>query len=415
MRYRLLALLCVVAVIAYIQRAAIAVPLAMIARDLNVDVARQMGWVSFAWYLGYAVMQLPSGWLADRLGSRVALAGLCAAWSLLTLLTGFVDSYWSLLFTWGLMGAAQAGIFPCATKAVAQTVPDLERSRASGLLSFGMFVGTALGPLFTGLLLGLFVWPGPSGWRACMVLYALPGLLWSLMFLSWIKPAELPAPSITDPPPVRVDWKLLRSLPVLLLFFQQFLRAGAMVFFVTWFPVYLQKTRGVTVGNSGTLTFFAAVGGMIGSLLGGMASDALLKHTGNRRLSRQGIAVAGAASCALLAVASYFIADENLAIGVISLGTFCATFGGVSAYTMAIELGGKQVTTVFATMNMCGNIGAMLFPVTVGWLVAASGENWNLALFLFAGIMTLAAVCWAMIHAPENPGDDDVSPKPALR
>jgi MFS family permease len=411
MRYRLLALLCLAAVIAYVQRASLSVPLAKIATDLHVaDVARDMGWVPFAWYLGYAAMQLPSGWLADRLGSRVTLALLCSTWSLLTLLTGFVESYWSLLFTWSLMGAAQAGIFPCSAKAVSQTFPDAERARASGLLAFGMYIGTALGPLITGQLLGYFSWPGATGWRMCMLLFALPGLLWSLLFLLGISPRELPVGTATDKLSRVPLGPLLTSRPLVLLFVQQFLRAGAMVFFVTWFPVYLQRTRGVTVAGSGVLAFYAAIGGMAGSLLGGFASDGLLKLTGNRRLARQGIAVAGAAGCSVLGLASYFIQDPDLAVGVISLATFCATFGGVSAYTMAIELGGKQVTTVFSTMNMCGNIGAMLFPVAVGWLVSASGNNWHLAMFLFAFIMAVAAACWLFIPSPGPPvGEKDAA------
>lgn len=412
LRYRLLLLLCVAAVIAYVQRASLSVPLAKIASDLSVaDVAKYMGWVPAAWYFGYAVMQVPSGWFADRLGSRIALAILCSTWSLLTLLTGFVESYWSLLVTWSLMGAAQAGIFPCSAKAVAQTFPDLERARASGLLAFGMYIGTAVGPLVTGQLLGYFSWPGATGWRACMLLFALPGLIWSLLFLLTIKPRELPISAPADKSTDSALGHLLLSRPLLILFTQQFLRAGAMVFFVTWFPVYLQKTRGVSIGNSGLLTFYAALGGMIGSLSGGFVSDAILKYTGNRRLSRQGIAVAGTGGAALLAAASYFIEDKNLAIAVISLGTFCATFGGVSAYTMAIELGGKQVTTVFSTMNMCGNFGAMLFPVAVGWLVSASGDNWHLALFLFVGVMALAASLWTVLIAPAPPiGEKHAAP-----
>jgi nitrate/nitrite transporter NarK len=131
--------------------------------------------------------------------------------------------------------------------------------------------------------------------------------------------------------------------------------------------------------------------------LGGFASDGLLKFTGNRRLSRQGIAVAGMACCSLLIAAAWFIDDTNLAIAVITLGIFCATFGGVSGYTVAMEMGGKQLATVFSTMNMCGNIGAMIFPAAVGALVSATG-NWDLALWLFSGIMAIAAVCWALLN-----------------
>ncbi len=170
-----------------------------------------------------------------------------------------------------------------------------------------------------------------------------------------------------------------------------------MVFFLTWFPKFLQETRGVSILESGVLTTIAGVGGVLGSLSGGFVSDWLLRRTGNARLSRQGIAVVGMASCSALIVASYFIADVRGSIAVISLGAFCATFGGVSGYTVAIGFGGKHVATVFSSMNMCGNIGAALFPITAGWLVARTG-NWNLMLFLFAGIMAVDAVCWAFLN-----------------
>ena len=73
-RYQVLALLCLCALIAYVQRAALSVPAAEIAGDLRFsDLARDMGRIQSAWYLCYALMQLPSGWLADRIGSRRGL------------------------------------------------------------------------------------------------------------------------------------------------------------------------------------------------------------------------------------------------------------------------------------------------------------------------------------------------------
>ena len=176
---------------------------------------------------------------------------------------------------------------------------------------------------------------------------------------------------------------------------------------MTTFPTFLQETRGVSVVASGDLTFFAGVGGVLGSLTGGFVSDWMLRKTGNSRLSRQGIAVVGMASCAVLIVASSFVADVRGAIALIALGAFCATFGGVSGYTVAIQFGGKQVATVFSVMNMCGNIGAAIFPLTAGWLATRTG-NWNLMLFLFAGIMAVDAICWAFLN-PQGTlfGDDD--------
>jgi MFS family permease len=361
-----------------------------------------MGWIQSAWYFSYGLMQIPSGWLADRLGSRRALAIYSVVWSLATLLTSMATDYYSLLVMWSLMGAAQAGAFPCAAKAIGRIFPETQRARATGLLASGMTVGGAIAPVLAATFLELLLPLADSlqmdRWRLLLAAYAIPGVLWTVAFLGIISPRKLPSKDLTSQTRTPIDWSVLfRSWPLALLCGQQFFRAAGMVFFMTWFPTFLQKTRDVSFVGSGVLTTVAGIGGVIGSLTGGFFSDWLLKRTGNQRLSRQGIAVVGMGSCSLLIVASYFAHDVNLSIALIALGAFCATFGGVSGYTVAISFGGRHVATVFSTMNMCGNMGAALFPVTAGWLVAQTG-NWNLILFLFAGVMAIDALCWALLN-----------------
>lgn len=402
-RYRVLVLLCTSAAIAYIQRAALSVPASEIASDLEfADLARDMGWIQSAWYFSYGLMQIPSGWLADRLGSRRALSIFSVVWSLATLLTAFVTDFVSLLVMWSLMGAAQAGAFPCAAKALGRIFPETERARATGLLASGMTLGGAIAPVMTAMVLeSLMAWADAWGierWRLLLGAYAVPGILWTVVFLGLVSVRTLPAGSRASVAGVPVDWsRLLRSWPLALLCAQQFFRAAGMVFFMTWFPTFLQKTREVTLLGSGVLTTVAGIGGVVGSLTGGFFSDWLLLKTGNKRLSRQGIAVVGMGLCSLLIVASYFVSDIQQSIALITLGAFCATFGGVSGYTVAISFGGRQVATVFSTMNMFGNLGAALFPLTAGWLVAQTG-NWNLILFLFASVMAIDALCWAFLN-----------------
>jgi MFS family permease len=408
MRYRVLGMLCMVAAIAYIQRAAISVPATEVGESLQMrDFEWQMGVVQFAWYLLYALLQLPSGWAADRIGSRTALVTYCLACSLLTGCAGLATGYHSLLVVWALMGAAQAGLFPCSAKCIGQLFGEHERARASGVLASGMALGGAIAPGLTASLLHLLQpWAGSIGqdpWRLCLALFALPGLLWGALFLVATRRLERSldaapaAPAKHGTPPI-VPWtRLFTSGSMLLLCSQQFLRAAGMVFFLTWFPTFLRATRGVSKLESGALTSWAGTGALLGGLAGGFASDWLLRQTGSKRLSRQGIAVAGMTSCGVLILGSYFIENTRLAVTLIGAGAFCATFGGVSGYTVAIEFGGKHVATVFSTMNMWGNFGAMLFPVTVGWLVRKT-NNWNLALFLFAGMMFVDAVCWAILN-----------------
>lgn len=410
MRHQVLIFLCAMAAIAYIQRAAISVPLLEVGRDLKVaeeNIGTATGAVMSAWYLGYALFQIPAGWLIDRIGSRMTLAGFCILWSILTFLTGFSQTLNALTLLWFLMGAAQAGAFPCAAKAIGQIYPDTQRARASGILAAGMAVGGAIAPMVTAQ--GLSVFDGVAvsmnlfRWQLLLFALAIPGLIWASVFLLAVRPAALPfvPGAAAVPGSSTLIWsRILSSKALALLCAQQFFRAAAMVFFLTSFPAFLQSTRGVSLKDSGTLTTIAGIGGVIGSLVGGVASDWLLARTGNKRLSRQGIAVFGMGSCAILITASVFITNTNLSVAVISLGTFCAFFGGVSGYTVAIEFGGKQAGTVFSTMNMCGNIGAMLFPYTAGLLVDYAGD-WNLVMYFFAAIMALDAVCWSVLNPKE--------------
>lgn len=97
MRYQILALFFLMAGIAYVQRAAISVPAEQVAKDLAIsNFGNSMGFVQSAWYLGYALLQIPAGRLADRWGSRSAILLYCILWSLATTLTGFSSGLWTL-------------------------------------------------------------------------------------------------------------------------------------------------------------------------------------------------------------------------------------------------------------------------------------------------------------------------------
>jgi nitrate/nitrite transporter NarK len=169
------------------------------------------------------------------------------------------------------------------------------------------------------------------------------------------------------------------------------------VFFYTWFARFLQETKGLSAAEAGALAFWPPFAGAFGGLTGGLVSDWLLRRTGNSRLARQGMTFVALCVCTGVAGVAYFVDDPRLAVQLISVGTFCGMASGVSAYALAISYGGKRVATVFATMNMSGNLGATIFPVGVASLVAATG-NWNYALLLFVALFGIAAVCWLVLN-----------------
>lgn len=405
MRYGLLALLGLITVVAYLQRSALGVPAKVIEGELGLT-PQAMGLVWLAWYTGYAAFQIPSGWVADRLGSKAALLLFAVAWSGITGLVGLATDFTGLMLLWGLMGVAQAGIFPCATKAIGATFLRTEQAFASGVLACCMAGGAALSQEVTGRLLG------PLSWQQILAVFAVPGLLWAVAFALLIPRPDAPRPAtiVGAVPAVPVRWSRLITDPqMLLLSGQQFQRAAATALFFTWFPRYLQETKGLTPLESGGLAAWPLLAGMLGGLVGGTASDWLLRTTGNARLSRQGLATVSMVVCAGASLAAYFAADAQTAVLLVSLAAFCGYVGGVSGYAVALTMGGKRVAPVFATMNMAGNIGAGLFPFAVGHLVGLTG-NWNLTLLLFGGLFAGSAVCWALLN-PKGTlfGDEDGS------
>jgi MFS family permease len=402
MRYAVLALVCAAAVVAYVQRMALAVPTKTIEHELHIT-ERGMGLILGCWYWAYALLQVPAGWVTDRVGSRQALILFVVGWSALTGLAGLTTGLAGLLVAWSLMGAAQTGLVPGGAKAIGSWLPPTERALGSGLFGASMALGGAVAPFVAAWLLEWFAW------RQMLGLYVLPGL--ALAGLIAVAVPQHRGPVAERDPFGETLSRMAVSPTMYLLSAQHFFRAAAMALFFTWFPRFLQETRGVSEFKSGMLAVWPGVGAVAGAVLGGIASDFILRKTGNRRLSRQGIAVAGMVACSALAAAACFVDDADAAVGLISAGAFCGTFGGVSGYSVCIDFGGRRVGTVISVMNMAGNVGAGLFAYAVGWLVRAgpNGErspNWDLVLPLFAVIFAVDAGCWAILN-PYRPLFED--------
>src|SRR6187401_2119445 len=136
------------------------------------------------------------------------------------------------------MGGSQAGVFPCCTKAIGATFPKTQHAFASGALACCMSLGAALAPMITWQLLGALTW------RHIFALYALPGLAWAVLFWLVVPRPDGPKPAPEAEPKDEADaWHALPPAPqaaesparwsklvtdpqMLLLCFQQFLRAG---------------------------------------------------------------------------------------------------------------------------------------------------------------------------------------------
>lgn len=417
-RYLVLVWLCSAAAIAYVHRNCLGVIEKTVRGDLDLGLD-EMAVVLSSFFFGYAVFQIPSGWLADRWGTRRLLSLLAVAWSVATGAMALASGFVSLTTLRFIGGSAQAGIFSCATKSISKWFPSTERGMTSGFLGSFMSVGGALAAITTGVLVRFL------SWQWILLAYAVPGIVWAVWFYVWFRdrPEEKMTPygestgsptqsarvdaqdsvssstKVESPePPEPTPWGMLLSAPTMWwIGGQQFFRAAGYIFYASWFATFLQETREVSLTKAGVMTSLPLWGVVIGSPLGGIFSDWLLTRTGSRRIARQGVAVTSMLGCAVLILAADVVENVWMAVFVISAGSFCSSFGGPCAYAVTIDVGGNHVATVFSMMNMCGNIGAAVFPLVVPPLVHATAD-WDVVLFLFAGIYVAAAVCWTRVN-----------------
>jgi MFS family permease len=439
-RFFVLTGLCVAAALSYVARNAIAVAESTVRADLGLT-KEQSGWLMSAFFFSYALCQIPGAQVGKQLGSRRALPLFAAVWSVATAVSAFAGGLASFVAARIVQGVAQAGLFPVCTVTVAKWFPKTGRAFATGALGSCMSVGGALCAWLTGVLLELLephVGPGWN-WRLTVLLFGVPGLLWAAWWWQWFcdeprehravnaaeleliegtsaRAGDLPSPSVAPvasrpsgdckspapSPAPPTPWLALFSSPALWwICAQQACRAAGYVFFTSWFATYLQETRGVGIAKSGFLNMVPLLAIVLGSFAGGALSDWLLARTGSRNLARRWMSITFLSICAGLIFAALAIEDALTAVLVISAGTFSFALASPCSYTIPIDMGGDQVGTIHATMNMTGNLGAWAFPIAVPYLLRYSGGSWDAVLLVFGCLFLASAVFWLLLK-PEG-------------
>jgi sugar phosphate permease len=405
-RHLVLAALCLITTINYIQRNSLGGAETTVRADLHVE-RNDTGLAGGAFFLSYALCQIPSGWLAQRWGGRCTLSIYAAGWSITMALTAVATSLPVLVGARGLMGAFQAGIFPCSTMILASWYPVTRRGFTSAMLNSFMLIGGVIASWVTAQLIG------PLGWRWLFLLYSAPGLAWAAWFAVWFRnrPQEHPAVNAAELAIIssggetqkkstfsaKVPWlAIFLSSTLWLICVQQFCRAGALRLFDFWLPTYLQEARGQTVESANYWTSVSLLAGVLGGMIGGVLSDFVLIRTGSRRAARQGVTIGSIVVALVFYALAYQVADVWAAMLLACLGVLIMTFASPCAYALTMDMGGRNLGVIFATMNMAGNLGSWAFITFLPRFVEE--KNWDKALFVFAAMLVVAIVCWLFLN-----------------
>ena len=429
-RYQVLAWLTFAAALSYLCRSVVGVAESTIRDELGLTLD-QSGWFMGSFFWTYAIFQIPSGWFSERWGTRIALSVFAVGWSVATIGIGVAQGFWILIIAQLIMGIAQGGIFPASCNSIGHWMPLAQRSLGCGVLTAGMQVGAIIASGIAGILMV------EIGWRWMFVVFGMPGIVWTVGFIlsfhdrpeqtSAVNQSELEliragriasssdldsgkthdadpnhenpyhVESSLDPATPSNMMSIMVSPAMFFLCGQQICRASGYMFFASWFPTFLQKTRGISVAQSGYLQGLVFAGTLTGCIFGGILTDWIWRRTGGLRISRSGVGAVSLGACSLLILAAWFVNSPELAVGLLALGSFFAALAGPCAFAATIDIGGSRVPQVFGLMNMVGNFAAAACPVIVGKLFQATA-NWDVVLLLFAGVYFAGAVCWIFVN-----------------
>ncbi len=367
-----------------------------------------MGWIFSIFQIGYALFQIPGGWLGDRFGPRRALTGIVIWWSAFTAATALMWGAGSMLVCRFLFGVGEAGAFPIATRSLSRWMLPSERGYAQGITHAGARLGGAITPVFVVFLIAHY------GWRAPFFVFALVGLAWAALWFGYyrdqprehasVNEAELDliAEGLGKSAPAgrgaKVPWrKLLRNPQIWLLSAMYFCYAYDIGIFLTWFPKYLNAAREFDLTEMGLYASLPLMAGVLGDIAGGWTSDRLLTRSGNLKTARRMVAVVG------FLIAAVTIPFATLATDpLICVAWFClAVFGleltvGVS-WAITLDVGGSYAGSVSAVMNTFGNVGGAIASAATGYIVTHSG--WTPAFMILAVLSLIAALLSLKINA----------------
>jgi MFS family permease len=403
-RHRVLGFLCLLAAITYLDRVAISVAGPRIQDSLNIT-PEAWGWVVGVFTLSYAIFEIPTGRMGDRIGARRVLTRVVLWWSAFTAFTGMTSNYYVLLFTRFCFGAGEAGALPNIGVSLSRWFPAIERARALGLVMMFMQAGGALAPI---VIVPIQV---RYGWRASFYFLAALGVVWAIAWHRWYKDTPAEEARVTGAEIAEIGgrsfannhhlpWGIaLRSTNLWAILLVAFCYVFALYFFISWLHTFLVKGRGFSEGDL-LLSTAPPILGACGNVFGGFVSDALVRRVG-LKWGRRGVGLFGLSWAALFTVATILTTNKFATLLFLGLVYAGITMQQTVVATVAIDIGKKYVGGILGTLNTVASVGGFVFSVSFGYFVKWFG-SYDLALIPVACLLAVAALTWLRIDATEE-------------
>jgi len=409
-RYLIMVMLFITVVINYLDRSNLSIAAPALKDEFGLDTVHE-GLILSAFGWTYAAMQIPGGWLVDRVSPRVLYAAALILWSAATFFMGFAGSFVILFVLRLAVGALEAPAYPINNRVVTTWFPEKERATAIAFYTSGQFVGLAF-------LTPVLAWlQHHFGWHMVFVSTGLVGIVWGVLwFLVYREPRQFKGANAAEieliqqgggvvdlekrvtekKAPFRWnDLGLVMSKRKLWgVYLGQFCLTSTLWFFLTWFPTYLVKYRGMDFIKSGFLASVPFLAAFVGVLCSGVLSDFLVRRGASVGLARTLPIILGLLISTAMIGANF--TDSTpwviffLAVAFFGNGLASITWSLVSTLAPVRLLG--LTSGVF---NFVGNLSSICTPIVIGLLV--SKDSFAPAIVYVSSLALLGALSYILL------------------
>jgi sugar phosphate permease len=400
----ILALLCAMYFLLFVNRTNIALAGPLMARELHFDNT-DLGLAFAAFGYPYALFQLLGGTIGDYFGPRKTLAVSLLLVFAATLWTGAVGGLTTLVLARLALGFGEGCAFPTATRAMSAWTARGRWGFAQGLTHTFSRVGNASTALIVPGLIALVTWRGSFYWLAPV------NLVWALAWFWYFRDDPHTHPATNDAmlarlperhhgPKRTIPWfKLARWIaPVTAV---DFCYGWFLVLFQTWIPSYFVQNYHLNLKGTALYTAGVLFAGVIGDTLGGTLSDIILHRTGNLVLARRAVIIlgfAGAATCMVPVVLAFNLTVSTLCL---SLAFFFNELIVGPIWAVPMDIAPRYAGTASGMMNFGFGLASILAPMFFGRVIDLTG-GWTVPWTVTIGLLVLGAVLASYLR-PDQP------------
>ncbi|MCI0522151.1 MAG: MFS transporter [Bacteroidales bacterium] len=408
LRWVIISLIGLATVINYIDRSTLAIMWPSISADLGMT-KNDYAVILNVFMISYAIGQLLSGRLFDKVGTRIGYVIAITVWGVSSFMHSVARGILSFSFFRVTLGLGEAGNWPGAAKSNAEWFPIRERAAAQGIFNAGASVGSVIAPPLIATLWAAF------GWKITFMIAGSFGIIWIIPWLLINKAGPARHPWITKEEQdyiiagqhkLEAEAKNQKALGLkeILSHRESWAVLVSRLFlepiwwlFVGWMPLYLADVYGFDVKQIGLFAWFPYLGAAIGSLSGGWFSGNLISKGATINRARKTAITIGGVIMFVGLLATILFADTPVKfVGIVAFVLFGFQFAIGNIQTMPSDLFyGKSVGSLAGLGGTVGVFGV----ITMNFLVPAISKISYIPIFIMIAVFVPLGIAAVYILA----------------